>query len=598
MPRFRLGDFLFDAATGELVRGEEVVQLRPHASQVLTILTQSPGQLVPRKLLRNALWPAGGTDTNLGLNVCIRQIRVALGDDPDNPTYVQTLRGRGYRLIAEVAPADPAPEATVDSASGGGGRRARPFALVALLALLGILALKLRPEGTRIAVLPFRDTAAGDSLPSLGRFLSDQVITTLAENDPDRIAVLARTSSFGLADRGEGSLDVGAALDADYVLEGSVVEAGGLLTIAVQLLDVASGTYRWSQRIQADSLELGGVQGQIARGVLSALSIRSGGGSPATEPTDPRVRTELLRAAYLIDRQTTAGASGALRLLDTALTYDSLWAPTWVRRAEAHLLLDQIGAARADLARARSIDPAAHDLDFVEGRVALFGEADARRATRHLEQALEREPGSADVQRTYAQALAAVGRLKEASRLGRRALTLDPVSATVRGDIGWVFYYAREFGQARQSCRSALELVPASLPARACILLAAHAQGQLQAESAVIGEFLSMLGASSAESKPVLAALALGDERSLWTWLWSRAPSIPLDAVGQARVLMLLGREDDVVDALVRAVREDVRNLVLALHDPLFDRARTSEAFRTAAQSAGLPAGEGSRQYD
>ena len=41
-------------------------------------------------------------DTEHGINTAVRKIRQALGDDPDQPRFVQTVTGKGYRFIASV----------------------------------------------------------------------------------------------------------------------------------------------------------------------------------------------------------------------------------------------------------------------------------------------------------------------------------------------------------------------------------------------------------------------------------------------------------------------------------------------------------------
>ena len=76
--------------------------------QILDELLARPGELVTRERLIARLWPKAIVDFDTGLNTAIRKLRLALGDDPGRPKYVETLPGKGYRFIGSVG----APDAT------------------------------------------------------------------------------------------------------------------------------------------------------------------------------------------------------------------------------------------------------------------------------------------------------------------------------------------------------------------------------------------------------------------------------------------------------------------------------------------------------
>src|SRR5262249_30427912 len=93
----------FDARTGQLRRGKSLIKLQQQPARVLALLTSRPGVVVTRQELTQTVW---GSDTFVdfeqGLNFAIRHIRTALGDDADQPRYLQTLPKQGYRFIAKV----------------------------------------------------------------------------------------------------------------------------------------------------------------------------------------------------------------------------------------------------------------------------------------------------------------------------------------------------------------------------------------------------------------------------------------------------------------------------------------------------------------
>jgi DNA-binding winged helix-turn-helix (wHTH) protein len=99
----RFGEFTFDPSTGELRRNGSVARLEPQPARVLAVLVNRAGSLVTRAELREAVWLEGThVEFDQGLNYCIRQIRVALGDDARRPMFVETAARRGYKFLPTV----------------------------------------------------------------------------------------------------------------------------------------------------------------------------------------------------------------------------------------------------------------------------------------------------------------------------------------------------------------------------------------------------------------------------------------------------------------------------------------------------------------
>lgn len=99
----RFGIFEVDLREGALHRAGLRQKLGPQPFQVLQAMLERPAEVVTRNELRERLWP-GDTfiDYDLALKKCINRIRDVLGDSVDNPRFVETVRGRGYRFIAPV----------------------------------------------------------------------------------------------------------------------------------------------------------------------------------------------------------------------------------------------------------------------------------------------------------------------------------------------------------------------------------------------------------------------------------------------------------------------------------------------------------------
>jgi DNA-binding winged helix-turn-helix (wHTH) protein len=97
------GSFRFDLSSGELLKHGLKLQLEDQPAQVLRFLIEQADVVVSREELRKLLWPNGvHLDFEHGLNKSINKLRTVLGDNPDAPLFIATLRGHGYRFIGPV----------------------------------------------------------------------------------------------------------------------------------------------------------------------------------------------------------------------------------------------------------------------------------------------------------------------------------------------------------------------------------------------------------------------------------------------------------------------------------------------------------------
>src|SRR5512145_1462342 len=100
-PEISFGHFAFDPRARLLKRQGVEVPLPPRVLGVLELLLVRAGDIVPRQELIDAVWKdAFVTDTSLA--EAISFLRQALGDDPQAPTYIQTVHRRGYRFLPNV----------------------------------------------------------------------------------------------------------------------------------------------------------------------------------------------------------------------------------------------------------------------------------------------------------------------------------------------------------------------------------------------------------------------------------------------------------------------------------------------------------------
>ena len=102
---YRFGPFTLDPSAYRLVRDGEIIALSPKIIDLLLYLVARPSSLVSKDELFKALWPDVAVTDN-ALTQAVSELRQALGDDPSEPSYIQTVARRGYSYIAPVNPAE------------------------------------------------------------------------------------------------------------------------------------------------------------------------------------------------------------------------------------------------------------------------------------------------------------------------------------------------------------------------------------------------------------------------------------------------------------------------------------------------------------
>src|SRR5580698_7760126 len=100
----RFGDnFELDCYAGKLRRSGRVLKLERIPTDILLFLVQQRGEIVSREQIVEKIWGKDvHLDTDNSINGAIRKIRQVLRDDPDEPRFIQTVTGKGYRFFAPV----------------------------------------------------------------------------------------------------------------------------------------------------------------------------------------------------------------------------------------------------------------------------------------------------------------------------------------------------------------------------------------------------------------------------------------------------------------------------------------------------------------
>jgi DNA-binding winged helix-turn-helix (wHTH) protein len=163
-PIIQFDEFHLDVGRYELRRGDRVIKLEKNPMELLILLVEKQGRLVTREEIIQRLWGDDVfVDTRHGINTTVHKLRTALRDDPERPRILETVTGKGYRLVAGLAATPPGDASTLagdhDFSPDRGVRRQ-------VVAAMGteLQRLKCDTESQRVAV-PEAPPIAGFTIP-------------------------------------------------------------------------------------------------------------------------------------------------------------------------------------------------------------------------------------------------------------------------------------------------------------------------------------------------------------------------------------------------------------------------------------------------
>lgn len=446
-----VGDLVVDTARAQVTRDGVELPLPKLSFDLLVALIEAAPSVLSLDALMDRVW-AGVVVSPETVSQRAKLLRDALGDDSRAPRYFTSVRGRGYRLVADVTPlappvvggatsgsltpavATPAPWNADVSPPGPIGRTApwRVPVLVAVAAVLAVVGwlLTIRDETKvvsggpppapqaiderSIAVLPFKNLGAKEDGDVLAFGIAEAVLHQLA--NVQGLVVIARASSFALGAEPGDARGVGRTLNVRYMLEGSVQQSAGLLRVTAQLIDTRTGAHVWSIRFDKPSGDIFAMQDDIAAQVAKALQLSVSADTATRMAGQGTTRFEAylsyLQGRALLATGRVGDGERAIAKFEEAERLDPRFAAAIVSRAESELFAAEFGD--------------------VEGRAERFERA-ARNATDAIETALALDPrfGPAYLLRGYIEAFSD---LAKAEVSYRRGLELRPNDA--RGYAG------------------------------------------------------------------------------------------------------------------------------------------------------------------
>lgn len=562
----RFGDFELDPGNFLLLRRGRAVKLERTPMELLVLLAEAPGRLVTQQEAVERIWGKGvHIAAASSLYTAVRKLRHALGEKPGKPRFIETVPRKGYRFVAPVTSTGPASTRKM------------------------------------LAVLPLENLGGHKRQEYFSDGLTEELITELARLSPAELGVIARTSVMRYKRSRQTARQIGEALGADYLVEGSVRRERARVRITVQLIRVRDQSHLWAETYERSLGDLLPLQAEIALTVAGAIRLQLAPAAEAVAALNPEMHDLYLRARYLWSQRTSPSIRQAITHFQTALQLDPAYAPAWAGLSMCYAVLPITADAppsqvfpqgRDAAARALHLDPTLPEAHVARGVIHLWSEWDWTAAEQHFRRAIAANPSDSDAHMFLAHLFSDLGKHEQALAEIRIALRLDPVSAIVNTHEGHFLYSARRYQEALAPLQRALQLAPQfwvahivlgkvlamtkNYPQALAAFRRAHRCSHGNTEALALRAYTLAVAGQTAAARRVLRDLQ------------RRAARFFVPPLHRALAHLGLGEHKTALDELERAFQErDVRLTFLAV-EPRWDPLRAHSRFRALLRRVGL----------
>ncbi len=640
----RFGEgFEVDPRAFELRRSGRVLKLERIPLQVLLILIEQKGQLVTRDEIVEKIWGKGVfLDTDNSINGAVRKIRQVLKDDPQEPRYVQTLPGRGYRFIAPVtaegitlATAYPAKSETgpaaVQPISGekplhdhetpvaGATVRGRQMGwLIAVLAACVILGVagwigwhRFYATGAgqpirSIAVLPLQNLSGDPAQDFFADGMTEELITELSRIQSLR--VISHTSVMEYKGTKKHLPQIAHELGVDGVLEGSVIRENDEVRVTVQLLDGPKDRHIWSESYERPLHGILKLQREVAEAATNQIRLQLTPEQKArvgsARPVNPEAYDAYLRGRYLLSTQFTMGPPllQAKSNFEASIRKDPEFAEAYSGLADAYLYLalfrfappeGAFQSAHDALQKAVQLDNSIGEVHDTLGIIGWRHDWNWSEAEREFNQAIATAPSYYCAHEDRAEFLAFLGRRAEAVAEIARINQIDFGPSAAMTEAG-VYYQLRDYPNLVEAAQRGIASNPNEWVEHFNLGIGYEGTGRLPEAVTEYQKSVQLSnGNTDAEASLAHAYAAMGkraEAEKIRRDLESESRNTYVPPYTLATVYAGLGEKDKAIQFLKKAY--DERSPEISWHlkaDVRIDSLRSDPRFQDLARRFGLP---------
>jgi len=389
-------------------------------------------------------------------------------------------------------------------------------------------------DRTRIAVLPLVNISSDPEDEYFADGMTEELIYTLSQIR--ELKIIAQTSALSYKNTKKTVAQIGRELSIGTVIEGSVRKADETVRVTIQLIDVSSEEHIWAQKYDRPFRDVFSIQSDIAQRVAAALRVQLLDAEVERMEEKPTVNLEAymlyLKGRYFLRTLGVEDLGKAIECFEQALGVDPEYALAYSGLADAHCLMwfvgsvpdESLSCAKEAADRAVGLDRELAEGYASQALVKWVGEKDLDEAERLFKRAITFGPKNATVHRWHGRLLNQQGRKGEALVEVLKAHEIDPLSSMISLELGDVYRGMGRDDDAIKQIEEALELNPRHLGAR--VRLAYHKMRSWD------------WGEAEAELLKVI----------------EMDPTSPFPYLGYARLLLILGRQEESDTMIERAL--------------------------------------------
>jgi len=460
--RILLGPFVLNVSRYELTCAGKPVRMERIPMDLLILLVRENGRLVSRDEIIERLWGKDiFFDTDNSINTAIRKIRRALGDDPEKPRYIETVLGKGYRFKSRTDPAS------------------------------GITSPLEEVERPRImlAVLPFENLSGDAGQEYFSDGLTEETIMRFGKMSPQRLGVIARTSSMAYKRTDKSVFQIGQELGVDYVLEGSVRREADRTRVTAQLIRVRDQIHLWAENFDRPSQSILDIHGEVGAAIAAHVQLEL---TPEGErhlrsqrPVNREAYDHYLHGRYHWARLTPPELLKAAEYFRKATQCDPEYALAYSGLADtlSAAITSEIPAkdvfpeAKAAIALALALDPESAEAHNADATIKFWFDWDFEGAEAAARKAISLNSNYFLAHLYLAHVLSNVGRHDEALQAIQQARVLDPFSLITNTMYGQFLYHAGQLEASIQQFRATLDMEWRFWIAHICLAKSYEQQG-------------------------------------------------------------------------------------------------------------------------
>jgi DNA-binding winged helix-turn-helix (wHTH) protein/TolB-like protein/tetratricopeptide (TPR) repeat protein len=612
---YEFDEFKVDVASRRLRKLDgSPVDISARAFDVLLYLLEHPGEDVSKDRLTTAAWPNTVVEEN-NLNQAISLLRRALADSRNEPRYIMTVAGRGYRFVAKVnryevadgfvnaattsAIAEPASPSVAPTASPASRWLSNKALLVGItiLAMLGVVlgvalfavrqpAKPSNAKITSIAVLPFRAIVREQSHPALELGMADALIAQVSNVPGVIVRPLSTVAKHAGSD--QDPIAIGRELNVYAVIEGTLQKEEDQLRVTARLLRVSDGQALWSGRFDDKMSGIFQVQDSIANLVTQTLARQLRTQAPQLRSKPPTLNADAYQhyasGIFNWQRRDIDGSNASIVDFQAAIREDPNYALAWSALAsvlgfqsafEIKPAQSVMPEAKIAAQRAIDLDSELADAQAAMGHVLVQYEHKFVEGARYYQRAIELNPNLGVVRLWTSINYLHLGRTEDALTQARLAQELEPSNLAYSAHVGRVLYFSRQYQAAANHLQRLIKLVPTFDDARSLLGRTLLHQGKIDA---ALAQFTARNRTSPGSFGDMGRAFAMAgqttDAHAEIEKLRVRAKAGFGMSYDIAGIHALLGEFDLACNALTHALQDHSQMIGMLRLDPDFDRMR------------------------